>query len=117
SVNRYVCILLNKCTPWLYINRNDQFIDSLCVLAIGELLLITIRELLKTPWIMVPPRSQIRAWRNLFEPVVQFGAFFADAPRPHAVDQHPLTVGVVGVIVDPFDYNLQATHSCRLRLL
>src|SRR5699024_11226311 len=80
-VNRLVFGRIKQGNPRMIMHKIDQFIDSLCVLAIGELLLITIRELLKTPWIMVPPRSQIRAWRNLFEPVVQFGALDRKSTR------------------------------------
>lgn len=101
--------------PLMIVHEIDQLIDLVRVLFIGELLLIAVRKFLEALWIVIPPGPQIRTWCDIFKPVVESCALFADASRPHSVDEHPLTIRVLDVIIDPFNYNLRIAHSCRLR--
>src|SRR4051794_12978455 len=78
-----------------------QPLDLLAVC--GELVAVARAELREALGHVVKPLAQLVAGRQLARPFVQLGAFAGDAARPDVVDQHPVAVAGVRVLVGALD--------------
>src|SRR5699024_11358390 len=72
---------VEQCDPSMIVYEINQLIDLFEMVLSGELFLVSVCKLLETLRIMVPPCTQIRAWRLLFYPIIYLGAPCHETPQ------------------------------------